>query len=394
MTTPTDESPIAMVPGPIEFDPEVLAAMSHSSQSHVAAPFIHTFQETLSLLRQLFFSTNPADQGFVISGSGTLGWDLVAANLIDASLESTKQALVINTGFFSDSFATCLGVYGAKVTNLAPPAVGSYPSLESIESALKQTHYQVVTITHVDTSTGVLQNVQEIASLIHRVSPCSFIIVDGVCSIGVENLQFSDWHIDFALTAPQKAIGAPSGLSIAFASARVLEYVEVTRKSPVPAFYADLKKWSSIMKAMEAGKPAYFATPAVQNIHSLNVALHQIVSAGPGAILDRFTKHAEASNKIKDFVINDLGLQIVALDRDHAANGMTAIYLPEGITNAQLLPAMAAQGVVLAGGIHKEIATKYFRIGHMGVSVVDKSRVDVDYTLKTLKQVIKDLSKN
>lgn len=52
------------------------------------------------------------------------------------------------------------------------------------------------------------------------------------------------------------------------------------------------------------------------------------------------------------------------------ANGMTAIYLPEGIQVPVLLPNLLKKGVIFAGGLHREIATKYIRIGHMGVSVV------------------------
>ena len=54
------------------------------SESHIGPGFIATFGETLSLLRQLFQSTDPAAQPYVLSGSGTLGWDFVAANLVEA----------------------------------------------------------------------------------------------------------------------------------------------------------------------------------------------------------------------------------------------------------------------------------------------------------------------
>ena len=87
------------------------------SESHVGPGFVATFGETLTQLRQLFQTTDTSSQPFIISGSGTLGWDLVAANLV----EQGENALVLSTGYFGDGFADCLTTYGANVTNLDGP---------------------------------------------------------------------------------------------------------------------------------------------------------------------------------------------------------------------------------------------------------------------------------
>ncbi|KAJ4142677.1 hypothetical protein NW754_010118 [Fusarium falciforme] len=113
-----------LIPGPIEFDDAVLQSMSHYSESHVGPGFVNTFGETLSMTRKLFQSTDPAAQPYVISGSGTLGWDLVAANLVEAG----EDALVLSTGYFGDGFADCLRTYGANVTKL-DGEVGGRPQL-------------------------------------------------------------------------------------------------------------------------------------------------------------------------------------------------------------------------------------------------------------------------
>lgn len=120
------------------------------------------------------------------------------------------------------------------------------------------------------------------------------------------------------------------------------------------------------MKNYEAKKPSYFATPSPQLIHALHTALRQILDK---PVSERFAAHKAASDRIKK-AITDLGLKQVAANPDEQAHGMTAIYLPEGVKGADLLPILAKKGVVFAGGIHKEIATKYIRFGHMGVSVV------------------------
>ena len=120
------------------------------------------------------------------------------------------------------------------------------------------------------------------------------------------------------------------------------------------------------MQNYEAKKASYFATPSPQLIHALHTSLTQILSK---PLSERFAAHRSTSQKIKKAVI-DLGLKQLASDPADQANGMTAIYLPENVKAPELLPNLLKKGVIFAGGLHKEIATKYIRIGHMGVSIV------------------------
>jgi len=120
------------------------------------------------------------------------------------------------------------------------------------------------------------------------------------------------------------------------------------------------------MQNYEAKKASYFATPSPQLIHALHTSLTQILSR---PLAERFATHREASQKIKK-AVSDLGLKQLASDPADQANGMTAIYLPENVKTPDLLPNLLQKGVIFAGGLHKEIAAKYIRFGHMGVSVV------------------------
>jgi alanine-glyoxylate transaminase/serine-glyoxylate transaminase/serine-pyruvate transaminase len=120
------------------------------------------------------------------------------------------------------------------------------------------------------------------------------------------------------------------------------------------------------MQNYEAKKASYFATPSPQLIHALHTSLTQILSK---PLSERFAVHKETSQKIKK-AITDLGLKQLASNPADQANGMTAIYLPDNVKAPELLPNLLKKGVIFAGGLHKEIATKYIRIGHMGVSVV------------------------
>jgi len=375
--------PALLIPGPIEFDDEVLKSMSHYSESHVSAPFVNTFGETLSMLRKLFQTTDPNSQPFVISGSGTLGWDQVAANLV----EPGDEVLVLHTGYFADSFADCFETYGVKATQLKAP-IGDRPQQDEVEKALKEKEYKAITITHTDTSTGVLSEIEGIAKLVHRVSPNTLIIVDGVCSVGCEEIKFDEWGLDCVITASQKAIGCPAGLSILMTSGRGIERFK-SRTKPPGSYFASWKNWLPIMQNYEAKKPSYFATPSPQLIHALHTALSQILS---GSLEERFKIHREASQKVKK-AITDMGLKQLASKPENQANGMTAIYLPEGMTPPEILPTLMKKGVIFAGGLHKEIATKYVRFGHMGVSVTDPKRDDIDRALKALKDGLSEVGK-
>ncbi|KAJ5281857.1 hypothetical protein N7478_007229 [Penicillium angulare] len=367
-----------LIPGPIEFDDAVLQSMAHYAESHVAPGFVKVFGETLTLTRKLFQSTSPSAQPFIIAGSGTLGWDLVSANLI----EKGENALVLNTGYFGDSFGQCLQTYGANVTQLRTP-VGERHSLEQVEQALREKKYKVLTITHVDTSTGVLGDIKGVTQLVRRVSPDTLVVVDGVCSVGSEEIKFDEWDLDVVVTASQKAIGCPPGLSIVYTSGRAINVAQ-TRQSPPGAYYASIANWLPIMQNYENNKPSYFATPPTQLIHALHTTLSQITTR---PISERFDIHTKVSDSVKAAVAQ-LGLKQVAPNPDAQAHGMTAMYLPEGLTPPDVLPGLLKRGVIFAAGLHKEIATKYIRFGHMGVSVTDPGRNDVEKALAALKEAL------
>ncbi|KAJ3393276.1 hypothetical protein HDU84_002355 [Entophlyctis sp. JEL0112] len=379
--------PPALTTGPVEFDadaspPVVLTAMSTAATSHVDPSFIEKFGHTIELLRKVFFA--PTGQPFVVAGSGTLTWDATAANL----LEPGDDVLCINTGIFGDWFAECIGVYGGKVDSLRPSQFGDRPSLAQIESALKAKKYKLVTITHVDTSSGVLNNVRDICAVVHRVSPQTLIALDGVCSVGAEVIKQEEWGIDVVMTGSQKALGVPPGLAVMVVSKRALE-VALTKKSAPTTYFASFKKWLPIMQKYEARQPSYFATPPVQLILALQVSLSQLVAA-QGAMDQRFALHRVASAKVKD-ALESWGLKIVPVNRECAANTLTAVYYPAGVAPADFLGKVGAKGVVLAGGLHPEHATKYFRIGHMNVSVVNDSMLGhLDVTLNAIKAALQE----
>jgi alanine-glyoxylate transaminase/serine-glyoxylate transaminase/serine-pyruvate transaminase len=343
---------LLMIPGPVEFEPAVLSAMGEPTTSHVAFDFIEVFGQALQDLRRVFES--PSGQPLVLAGSGTLAMDCAGANLI----EPGDKALVVDTGYFSERFAAILERYGAQVTRISV-SPGNRPGLEQIKAALEDDSYKLLTITHVDTSTGVIAEVEQIASIGQRYGV--LVVVDGVCSVAGEALYMDTWGVDLALTASQKAIGVPPGLALLMIGPRALEAFN-RRTNPVLNYYADWTNWLSIMQAYEARKPSYFGTPPVNLIFALSISLKQILTEGmPG----RIARHIAISQACKAG-LQGLGLSQVPLRSEYAAHTLSAPRYPIGVNGTDFLTRVLQSGVTLAGGLLPAIRSEYFRIGHMG----------------------------
>ncbi len=345
---------LLMIPGPIEFEPDVLAAMAEPTPSHVAPDFIEVFGHALDLLPAVFGA--PDGQPLVVAGSGTLAMELAVANLI----EPGDAVLVVNSGYFSDRMATICARSGAQVTHVRAARVGDAPTLEAVAQALQTGPFKLMTITHVDTSTGVLLDVAGLTRLAQSAGVLT--VVDGVCSVAGEALRMTDWGVDVALTASQKAIGVPPGLALLVARPRAIAAFH-QRHAPVASYYADWGNWLPIMEAYQARRAAYFGTPAVNLVLALDLALGRIVTEGHDP---RVARHQRMSAAVKAG-LHALGLAQVPTAPELAAHTLTAAYYPEGVDGAAFLAATGAAGVMLAGGLHPEIRARYFRIGHMGV---------------------------
>ena len=152
-------------------------------------------------------------------------------------------------------------------------------------------------------------------------------------------------------------------------------------------FLTAVSSLPEVMRNYEAKKPSYFATPSPQLIHALHTSLTQILSR---PLSERFAAHRRASQRVKE-AVTSFGLKQLASEPENQANGMTAIYLPDGVIPPEILPRLLKRGVIFAGGLHREIAAKYIRFGHMGVSVMDEKRGDIDKALQALKEGLAEI---
>lgn len=344
------ERDLLMIPGPVEFDPEVMRALGVPTLSHLDPDFIAAFGRALKRLREVCQA--PSAQPFVVAGSGTLAMELAVANLV----EPGQRALVVNTGYFSDRMGTILERHGAEVTHVRLPP-GEAPDAQAVEAQLARGGFNLMTVTHVDTSTGVLAPAEALVRAANKHGVLS--VVDGVCATAGEDFRQDAWGADVYLTASQKAVGVPPGLALLTVSQRALAAWRA-RRSPVRSVYADFAEWLPIMEAYEAGKPAYFATPPVNLVAALDVSLGQILAEGLEA---RFSRHRRMARAFRA-AWRALGLRLLPTTEAAAANTLSAVYYPEGV-DAALVGRVRGEGVIMAGGLHPELKARYFRVGHM-----------------------------
>ncbi len=146
----------------------------------------------------------------------------------------------VGSSFYGTTFGLSLQTYGAQVDQLRADFGGAV-DVAQVEQALQSKKYKIVTITHVDTSTGanvpsvcmfgtltpfplgVLSDPQPVAEVMQKVSPETLVVLDAVCAVASEDIQMDRWGIDVVITASQKGLGAPPGLSVVIASQKAMK---------------------------------------------------------------------------------------------------------------------------------------------------------------------------
>jgi alanine-glyoxylate transaminase/serine-glyoxylate transaminase/serine-pyruvate transaminase len=342
---------LLMIPGPTAITAEVLAAGARPVLSH-SDPRMRSFvAESLARLRTLFDA--PSCQPIIAAGSGTLAMEIGLANLI----EPGDRVLILETGVFGGRFRTISERNGAELRVVAS-SLGQSIDPDQARRAIEEFRPKVVTMTHVDTSSGVRVDVATLSRLARERD--ALVVVDGVCSIGGEEFHGDAWGVDVALTASQKAIGAPPGLAIVTVGPRA-RAARDNRRSPFPGYFTDFKNWLPVMESYEGGAPGYFGTPAVTLLATLHTALEELAAEPMPA---RVARHACIAGAFKAGVAA-LGLENVA-EPDANANTLTVVRNPAGVGD-ELVDAVRAEGVTIARAIHPELRGASFRVGHMGI---------------------------
>lgn len=339
-----DES-LTMIPGPTPVHSRILDALARPTVSHLAPEFVETFRAAIADFRWLCQSRE--GQPFIVAGGGTLAMEMALVNVV----EPGERILVVSQGYFGDRYAELAGAFGIQA-DLVRSEWGRAVAPEELAVRLAAGTYAAVTITHVDTSTGTAAPAAPYCELLR--GRRELVILDGVCATGGIDEPCDTWGIDVLVTAPQKAIGAPPGLALCLFSPRAMARRRA-RKS-VPAYYADVLRWLPIME--DPGR--YYSTPCVNEVFAFGEALRMVRAEGMSA---RFVRHAGLAGAFR------AGLEALGFPLFTALNcradTLSVALLPLGVEDVPFRRAMAARGIVVAGGLGP-IAGKAFRLGHMG----------------------------
>lgn len=341
---------LLLVPGPTPVMDEIYDALASETRGHTDPRFVETFKNALTNTKKLF---NTDGEVYVVAGSGTLAMEMAIVNTIAKG----ERLLVISHGYFGDRFTPLAKAYGIEV-DVLQSTWGERVDAKLVEETVKANNYKAVTITHADTSTGVVSDLETLVPIIKASG--ALVIVDGVVATAALQEDMSkaygeeDYKIDIVLTGSQKAIGIPPGLAIVAFSQQALAARE--QIGTVPAYYADIHNWRNIMD-----NPAmYFATPPVNLIYAYDVALNIVLEEG---MEKREARHIAFGKAIRA-ALRTYGMTPLA-NEEVAAPTLSCILYPEGIEDGKFRASLADRGIIVAGSL-AHLAGKAFRIGHMG----------------------------
>src|SRR6056297_1791613 len=356
---------IVMIPGPTPVLRSIQNQMGREICSFKDPEFIDDFKELIADLKEVF---EVEGEVFVVAGTGTMAMEMAVANVT----KENDNILVVSNGYFGDRFVELCERKRLNVDVLSAEW-GSRVSLEEIEEKLKSKNYKAITVTHVDTSTGVAAQIEEIGELLKKYEDTIY-IVDGVCATAGEKEYMTRFNIDVLFTGSQKAFGVSPGLAILFAGEKALK----RRKElgTIKEYYIDFDKWLPIMK----DPTKYFGTPPINLIWALKESVKVIKEEG---IENRYKRHIKDAEYIQNKLI-DMGFDILAKEDCRAATLSNVVY-PKNIKDAEFRSVLAEEGIVVAGGLGP-YAGKLFRLGHMG-------NIDQHIIYSTLGAIERTISK-
>lgn len=351
-----------MIPGPTIVSNRVRKVMSDPQLGHSSEEFYESFIELLRLSKDVFVTKNGSP--FIFTGSGTVAMESTITSL----LEPGDTGLVIDTGYFAQRFGQILESHGMGVEYLKFP-FGSHADPAILRERLAKGSYKAAFITHVDTSSTVMNPIYELVAEARKAGVMS--IVDSVCGLGGCDLRFDDLGADVVLGCSQKALAAPPGAAILMLSENASEALE-NRKSPIPSYYMNLKRWKVLMDDPRI----YLATPAVQVMLALRESFKMILEEG---LEVRWARHKMMSQAIRAG-IDALGLEFVAKE-GHRADTVTGFFVPKNKA-ADIRTAMKREYKVEVAKGFGELKDDSLRVGHFG----NISKMEVTAFLTSLEE--------
>ncbi|NNE76203.1 MAG: alanine--glyoxylate aminotransferase family protein [Pricia sp.] len=358
---------VLMGPGPSDAHPRVLRAMSTPLIGHLDPEFLAVMDEIKAMVQETLQTQNPLT--FVVSAPGSAGMETCLVNL----LEPGDEAVICIHGVFGNRMADIAERCGAKVIKVEAEW-GTPIDPEDVKKALASCNPKLLAIVHAETSTGVLQPLEEISNMTKEAG--ALLVVDAVTSYCGTDLKVDEWGIDALYSGSQKCLSAPPGLSPVTFSQAAIDVLD-QRKTKVQSWFLDL----TLVKNYWAGaKRAYHHTAPVSAMFAMREALRIVLEEG---LENRFERHQKNHELLRDG-LEAIGLEFL-VEKKYRLPMLNAVRIPEGVDDALVRKRLLNEYNIEIGGGLGPYAGKIWRIGLMGESSTPNH---VNMLLAALKEVM------
>lgn len=360
---------ILMGPGPSNVNPRVLLAMAKPLVGHLDPEFIRLMNDLQALLRHLFETKNPLT--IPISGTGSAGMEAAFVNVVQPG----DRVLVCINGVFGERMADVAERCGASLRTLSIPW-GQAFDLDAIRKELRAFQPRVLAIVHAETSTGVLQPLEEFPKIM-KSHPDTLLLVDTVTSLGGHPVKVDEWGIDICYSGTQKCLSCPPGLAPITFSPKAIEKIK-SRAKKVQSWYLDMnmlgKYWGS--------ERTYHHTAPISMNYALFEALRIIAEEG---LEPRYERHRRNHLALTEG-IEAMGLRMF-VEEPYRLWSLNTVSIPEGIDDGKVRKKLLDEYNLEIGGGLGPIKGKIWRVGLMGHS---SSEANILYFLTALEQTLRE----
>jgi aspartate aminotransferase-like enzyme len=338
-------------PGPTPLPEAVRQAQAQQMVDHRGTEFGEMLAEITAGLRQLIATDGEV---LLLTGSGSGALEAAIVN----TLSPGDRVLAVSIGSFGDRFAKIAGAFGAAVDRLDFEWGTAADAGRLSDAFAGADPYRAVLVTHNETSTGVANQLRQLAAVVRDAPGEPLLLVDGISGLGAMPFEMDAWGVDLVVSASQKAWMASPGIAIAALGERAVAAGATAR---MPRFYwdfAEARQWAS------KGQTPW--TPAITVLYGLRIGVQRLLAEGRERTWHR---HAAIAAAVAAGM-EALGLRLVAAPEDRSST-VTAAWVPDGLEWAPFNAAMRARGLVIAGGQGKW-AGRILRFGHMGEVGIDE----------------------
>lgn len=348
MPSPFDITPrILMGPGPSNVPPSVLQASAMPAIGHLDPQFIAIMDDIKSMLRRVMLTDN--ELTIPISATGSAGMEAALCNLI----EPGDRCVVCVNGVFGGRMADVCGRYGGEVVKVTAPW-GEAICPDEVRKAIDGGKTKLVALVHAETSTGVLQPLEQISRHAHDAG--ALLVADCVTSLGGHPVKVDEWQIDACYSGTQKCLSIPPGLAPLSLSPAAVAALE-SRKTKVANWFLDM----SMVRSYWGDDRTYHHTAPVNALYGFHEGLRLVLDEG---LESRWARH-KANHELLVAGLAELGLGLLP-SPEFRLWSLNAVCIPEGVDDLAVRKRLLSEYNIEIGGGLGDLKGKVWRVGLMG----------------------------